>query len=282
MRLLAAPQASKSLGGSGTTYVEVGLGGGTKCTASVTADLVNVAAQGPQAAARAGATSAMKNEGSIFFDVTLGGMAAAAGAPSRRSTSAYAAVASTAPRGTSFMSCADAEEARIVLCRGLERMVREGRAIDLEALSVIPGKVVWSVRCDVRVLDNCGNVAEAVSLAALAGLQAHRLPEVGVEEAHGSRAVTVFPPEQREASPLPLHFTPVTIGFAILSRDGETIVVDPDTEEEAASDGTVHVSMNAQGEVCGMTKVRRRRRAPRPSSRLAGADAAAAPCSRAA
>ena len=257
-----ATAEKNQLGGSGVTTAHVALGGGTRCLVAVTADLMNVAAS-TAAASNAAGSSAMKNEGSIFFDVSLGGMMGAGGGArgqARRAASAYSASASTPGRvrGNALTSSADAEEARIVLCRGLERMIREGRALDLEALSVVPGKLVWSVRCDVRVLDNCGNVAEAVSLAALAALQAHRLPDVSVDAGVGVGApptVTVHSSDTHETAPLPLHFVPVTVGFALLSEDGECLIADPDIEEEAASDGTIHVSMNAQGEVCGVTKV---------------------------
>ena len=116
------------LGGSGITTADVALGGGTRCLAAVTADLVNVATSSA-AASNAAGSSAMKNEGSIFFDVSLGGMMGArGGGQTRRAASAYSASASTAgrQRGSALTSSADAEEARIVLCRGLERMIREG------------------------------------------------------------------------------------------------------------------------------------------------------------
>ena len=39
------------------------------------------------------------------------------------------------------------------------------RAIDREALCVIAGKQVWQIRCDMHVLDDGGNIIDAIAVS---------------------------------------------------------------------------------------------------------------------
>ncbi len=66
------------------------------------------------------------------------------------------------------------------LARLVERGLRQSRAIDEEALCVIAGRKVWSLRVDIHVLDHCGNLTDVCCLAALGALMAFRRPEVSV------------------------------------------------------------------------------------------------------
>lgn len=65
--------------------------------------------------------------------------------------------------------------------RLVEKSFREGRAIDLEALCVLAGKKVWSLRVDVHVIDHDGNVSDAASLAALGAMSIFRYPIVEIK-----------------------------------------------------------------------------------------------------
>jgi len=72
-------------------------------------------------------------------------------------------------------------EAAVELTRLLERAIRKSQAIDVEALCVVPNKGVWSVRCDITVMDHRGNLTDAAVLAALAALRHLRLPGTACE-----------------------------------------------------------------------------------------------------
>lgn len=75
---------------------------------------------------------------------------------------------------------------------------------------------VWSLRVDVHILDNNGNLADAASLSALAALLAFRRPEVTLEagaEGEGQKVV-VHDVDVREPLPLSIHHTPLAITFA--------------------------------------------------------------------
>ena len=64
--------------------------------------------------------------------------------------------------------------------RVLERAVRQSRAVDTEALCIVPGEKVWAVRVDVHVLDDAGNVTDCACVAAMAALHHFRRPDITV------------------------------------------------------------------------------------------------------
>ena len=86
--------------------------------------------------------------------------------------------------------------AAVELMRLLERAVRKSQAVDIESLCVIAGKRVWSVRCDITILDHCGNLTDAVVLAAISALKHFRLPAVTVAGAGDEAMVRVLPLDQ--------------------------------------------------------------------------------------
>lgn len=141
------------------------------------------------------------------------------------------------------------------LARLIERGLRETKAVDVEALCVLAGRKVWSLRVDVHILDHNGNLADAASLSALAALLAFRRPEVTLEAGGGGEGqqVVVHPPDVREPLPLSIHHTPLCITFASFQA-GELMVVDPNVEEEAAAAGLMTVIMNGFGELCAVQK----------------------------
>jgi exosome complex component RRP45 len=150
--------------------------------------------------------------------------------------------------------------ASTTVARLLERQVRDARAIDTEALCVVPGVAVWALRVDVRVEEDGGNVGDAAAAAAMAALLHFRLSEVTV----AGRAVTVHAHRERVPRPLAVHHTPVTVTLGIVSagaaaapdarRPEPTLLVDPSLEEEVLCDGTITVCVNAHSEVCGLHK----------------------------
>ncbi|PHT25954.1 Protein ECERIFERUM 7, partial [Capsicum baccatum] len=68
-------------------------------------------------------------------------------------------------------------ESAVELGRIIDRGLRESRVVDTESLCVVSGKWVWSIRLDLHILDNGGNVVDAANIAALAALLTFRRPE---------------------------------------------------------------------------------------------------------
>lgn len=166
------------------------------------------------------------NEGSLAVNVELSPLASPAFEPGRPS------------------------EVAVELMRGLERTLRDGGAVDREALCVLAGRKAWALRLDLHVVDHGGGLAGATSLAALAALLTFRKPETTVDAT--TQEVTVHPLAEREGAPLCLHHLPVTVQFALF--EGELCVVDPLLKEEAAMGGHLAVTVNQHREVCAVQK----------------------------
>lgn len=83
-------------------------------------------------------------------------------------------------------------DALVEASRLVERGLKHSRAVDLESLCVIAGRKVWNVRVDITVLDACGNIVDAASIAAVAALADFRRPEVTVA---GGQEITIHDPK---------------------------------------------------------------------------------------
>lgn len=155
--------------------------------------------------------------------------------PDRMSEGVVAFFVEFSPMASPTFEVGRPSEDAVELSRLLERVLRKSQAVDIESLCVIAGKRVWSVRCDVTVLDHCGNLPDAALLASLAALKHYQLPAVAVS-GHGDEAVVdVLPAAQAEPRSLVFHHTPVpvTFGFFRNAQSGALFsVVDPDEREE--------------------------------------------------
>ncbi|KAJ6807994.1 exosome complex component RRP45A-like [Iris pallida] len=143
-------------------------------------------------------------------------------------------------------------EAAIELGRVIDRGLRESRAVDMESLCIVAGKLVWAVRVDLHILDNGGNLIDAANIAALAALLTFRRPECTVGGENG-QDVIVHEPEVREPLPLIIHHLPVAVTFAFFG-EGNITVIDPSYKEEAVMGGRMTATLNSNGDVCSIQK----------------------------
>ncbi|XP_071698724.1 exosome complex component RRP45A-like [Rutidosis leptorrhynchoides] len=143
-------------------------------------------------------------------------------------------------------------DSAIELGRIVDRGLRESRAVDTESLCVVAGKLVWSIRIDLIIIDNGGNLVDAANIAALAALLTFRRPECtfGGDDGH---EVIVHPPDEREPLPLIIHHVPVAVTFAFIGKEN-TVVIDPTHFEEAVMGGSMTVALNTNGDVCSIQK----------------------------
>jgi exosome complex component RRP45 len=141
-------------------------------------------------------------------------------------------------------------ETSIEISRVVERALRGSRAIDTEALCIVSGEKVWSLRVDMHVLDDNGNVLDCAHLAAISALLHFRRPEVSVGE--GGRVV-IHTVQDREPVPLSIHHIPVCVTFAFF-EDGSVCCVDPSLKEEEVMLGTMTVAVNTHEQVCAVQK----------------------------
>jgi len=79
----------------------------------------------------------------------------------------------------------------------IERVLKDSRAIDTEGLCIKAEEKVWSIRTDIHILDDGGNILDCACIAAIAALLHFRRPEVSL---HGDEVTVV-------GFPLPFHIT---------------------------------------------------------------------------
>lgn len=132
------------------------------------------------------------------------------------------------------------------LNRFMERCYVESRAIDVESLCIVAGEKVWSIRVDVHVLDNGGNIADCASIATITALAHFRRPDVSVV----GEDVTIHSPEDRDPVPLSILHMPVCITFGFFD-EGQLLLVDPTDKEEVVMNGRMIMAMNIHREICG-------------------------------
>ena len=129
--------------------------------------------------------------------------------------------------------------------------------LDLEALVIVPDKYVWRLDVRVEVIDasDGGSAIDASVLAAISSLKHFRLPGT-VFAASG--LPLVLPADDREPTPLPLHYAPVATSFALYAPFGASSgasaecinVCQPTAAEEATADGSCTIAVTSHSEVC--------------------------------
>ncbi|XP_010669946.1 exosome complex component RRP45A isoform X2 [Beta vulgaris subsp. vulgaris] len=144
-------------------------------------------------------------------------------------------------------------EVAVELGRMIDRGLRESRAVDTESLCVLTGKLVWSVRVDLHIIDNGGNLLDAANIAALAALMTFRRPECTLGGGEDRQKVVVHPPEVHEPLALIVHHLPIAVTFAFITEDN-ILVIDPTYYEEAIMKGRMTVTVNANEDVCAIQK----------------------------
>lgn len=181
---------------------------------------------------------------------------------------------------------------RILRC--LERLIIQGGVLDPEALCVTVAKHVWRLSIAVTVMDAGGNVLDASVMACMAALRHYRKPVVQMmnqttdeqndeeyekvkqqqrsinsKTSKGTSTTMSIPmilsPNIKEPTPLPLHHTPLSITFGLISSSDATIttknlssstmpwivpLMDPNSREELCCKGYFTIGLNVHQEIC--------------------------------
>ena len=119
-------------------------------------------------------------------------------------------------------------EGAIEVARVIDRGIRESEAIDTKKLFIEEDRV-WIVFIDIHILDYYGNLIDAGGIASIAALMNTRLPKYeGGELIRGEFE-----------GKLPLTCVPIP---CTLTKIGDSILVDPDLDEEYAMDSRLTVA----------------------------------------
>ena len=137
---------------------------------------------------------------------------------------------------STFESGPPGEDA-IELARVVDRGIRESGMVDVEALCITPGEEVWMCYIDIYAIDHDGNLFDAANLAAVAALKSAIVP--GEQYGKGPN------------KPLPVTCTPISVTEA---KVGNTLIVDPDYDEEQISTARLTVTTDDNGNFRAMQK----------------------------
>lgn len=153
-----------------------------------------------------------------------------------------------------------------MITRLLEKSIRRTEAVDREALCIIAGEKVrrpsldarncfslltiqvWHLRLTLHFLSDDGNLLDCASLAAMTALRHFRKPDV---EVIGDEVI-VHSPDERAPAPLAIHHTPLCLTFAYF--ENLPPLLDPTHLEEILAAGTMTITLNAQRELCVLSK----------------------------
>lgn len=166
--------------------------------------------------------------------------------------------------------------------RFLDRSFKESKAIDMESLCIQSGKYVWYIEIQLTVMNDDGNVLDALGWGGLAAMRVFLREEVevrvkgrqqgagGADGRNGSGnevgPLKIYGLDAREGVGMTLHHFPVAVTFAVFEKggeqvggddgDGETscVLVDPTAVEAAAASGHMTISITPHGELCAVQK----------------------------
>jgi len=131
----------------------------------------------------------------------------------------------------------------IEIARIVDRGIRESGFINLKKLCIKKGEKVWCVFIDIYVINDDGNIIDAAALASMAALKNAVFPELKEEKVvYGSLTKKSLP--LTENMPLTLTFYKV----------GESIILDPVTEEEEASDARISIAISNEQTINAIQK----------------------------
>ncbi|KAK0545043.1 3'-5'-exoribonuclease [Tilletia horrida] len=100
----------------------------------------------------------------------------------------------------------------IVFEQRLDKAIKRTECVDREALCVIAGKKVWTVRISVHILADTGSILDCAVLACLTALRHFRKPETAIIDAD---TVHVFPLSERVGTPLAMAHHPACVSFSL-------------------------------------------------------------------
>lgn len=145
-----------------------------------------------------------------------------------------------------------AQNASIRTC--VETFVRDSRTLDTEALCILAGVMVWSVKVHVDIINDDGNAIDVSVMAVMASLLHARRPDFTVV----GKEVRIHSLFERNPLPLPIHHVSLSVSLALFGKRNlstvKNIVVDPVKTEELSSNGSLTLAFNAHGEMCGFYK----------------------------
>jgi exosome complex component RRP42 len=147
------------------------------------------------------------------------------------------------PTASPFVEPGPPDEETIELARVVDRGIRESEMLALDKLALIPGKIVYTVFVDCSIINTDGNLFDATSYAVVLALLTSKFPIYEIKDEKVIDTGKVQDP--------PINTVPVSITFA---RIGDSLMLDPTTEEEVCMDARITLTTNSDGEYTAVQK----------------------------
>ncbi|XP_006848982.2 exosome complex component RRP42 [Amborella trichopoda] len=126
-----------------------------------------------------------------------------------------------------------------------------GAGIDLSSLKIVEGKMCWDLYIDGLVISSDGNLLDALGIAIKAALSNTGIPKVEAMPGTSAEEEPEIDISDDEFTRLDSSKVPIIV---TLTKVGRHYVVDATIEEESQMSSAVSMSVNRQGDVCGLTK----------------------------
>ncbi|MGY5876062.1 MAG: exosome complex protein Rrp42 [Candidatus Thorarchaeota archaeon] len=151
--------------------------------------------------------------------------------------------AEMSPLASPFFELGPPREDAIELARVVDRGVRESETVDVSKLCIEPGKLVYTIFCDIYPLEYDGNLIDASSLAANAALKRTRFPELKWEDA---QAV----PTGKEME-IPIQNLAIECTVSMI---GKHMIIDPTLHEEMVQDARLTLAVDEKNNFTALQK----------------------------
>ncbi len=139
------------------------------------------------------------------------------------------------------------DETAIETARIIDRSLREPRVIDLEDLTIMPGKKVWIIFNDLYLLDHDGNIVDAGVLSTILALNLTKIPKITIEE-EDRIVIDRFNREK----PLPINLNVVTVTVGIFN---DYLLIDPSLDEELVLDSRITFAVDEKERIVGLQRM---------------------------
>ena len=147
------------------------------------------------------------------------------------------------PTASPYSEPGPPDEETIELARVVDRGVRESQMVDLDKLVLIPGKTVYTIFVDCSIINTDGNLFDATLYAVISALISSKLP---VFEIQDGKVVDIGNRQDPPITTIPISITAVKIG--------DTVILDPTSEEEACMDARITITTNSDGHFTALQK----------------------------
>ncbi len=130
----------------------------------------------------------------------------------------------------------------IEIGRVIDRGIREGKVIDLSKLCLVEGEKVWIIFLDLYLVNDAGNVYDAMSLAAINALLDAKIPKV-------DENYEII--EGEYSGELPINHKVLSL---TAYKIGDKILYDPNDKEESVVDARLTVGVRDDGKIVSLQK----------------------------